>query len=66
MASTRNGRLMTLALMAIGLAMGAVLLCEQLHPVPIIPLHNGQVQLRNGAVVITAPHHSESISNDRF
>ena len=52
MHSTRNGRLLTLSLGSIALAMGVLLACEQFQQVPVIPLHNGRVIVHNGDVVI--------------
>jgi hypothetical protein len=52
MHSARNGRLLTLSLGAIALAMGVLLACEQYQQVPVIPLHDGRVLVHNGEVVI--------------
>ncbi len=52
MHSTRNGRLLTLSLGAIALAMGVLFACEQYQQVPVIPLQDGRVLVHNGEVVI--------------
>jgi hypothetical protein len=52
MQATRNNRLLTLSLGAIALGMGVLLFCEHFTQVPVIPLHNGHVLVRDGVVVI--------------
>lgn len=47
-----QNRWLTTGLMAVTAAIAVVLICERLERHPVIPLHDGQVLIRDGAVVI--------------
>lgn len=52
MESMRNSRLMSLSLTAVAVAMGVLIVCERFQQVPVIPLRDGRVILRDGSVLI--------------
>ena len=52
MHTTRNDRLLTLSLAAFAIGMGVHLFCEHVQQVPIVPLRDGRVIVRNGVVII--------------
>ncbi|MBA3314575.1 MAG: hypothetical protein H0T47_14975 [Planctomycetaceae bacterium] len=63
MLATRNDRLLTMGLTAVTAAIATILVCERFERHPVVPLHNGQVSLLNGSVVIEEASESSLFRN---